>query len=254
MDEHHENQLLWVGFGGLAPVLTAMALVGLRGSMLNANVALILVSIVVVTAAGGGRAAGAAAAVGAALSFDFFHTQPYLQLQISSADDVETTLLLFAVGLIVGHIAASRRRAYRSANAGHHEISRIHRVAELAAQGEDAADVIMSAQTELTALLRLQECRFEAPPFTEPLTQLERSGTITSQLHRLQPGGLELPAEGLELPVLGRGNLLGRFVLRPTAGTGVSLEERVVAVALADQVGAVLAAPRPVAGPFLPAS
>ena len=38
---------------------------------------------------------------------------------------------------------------------------------------------------------------------------------------------------------------LGRFVLEPTPGVGVPLERRVVAVALADQVGAVLV-PRPV--------
>jgi hypothetical protein len=59
---------------------------------------------------------------------------------------------------------------------------------------------------------------------------------------RLRQGGFEIPPDGMELPVLGRGHLLGRFVLDPQPLTGVSLEERVVAVAVADQVGAVLAA------------
>ena len=43
--------------------------------------------------------------------------------------------------------------------------------------------------------------------------------------------------------MLGRGNVLGRFVLVPEPNTTVTLEQRVVAVAIADQVGAVLADP-----------
>ena len=55
--------------------------------------------------------------------------------------------------------------------------------------------------------------------------------------------GFALPADGAELPVLGRGNVLGRFVLVPEPDTTVTLEQRVVAVAIADQVGAALADP-----------
>ena len=47
------------------------------------------------------------------------------------------------------------------------------------------------------------------------------------------------PAGGVELPVLARGQHIGRFVLVPTPGHSVSLEERLVAVAIADQVAAV---------------
>ncbi len=79
--------------------------------MLNANVALVLVLVVVLAAIGGGREAGAVAAVSAALSFDFFHTVPYLTLQIDSGDDVETTLLLLGVGLAVGHLGVDARQA-----------------------------------------------------------------------------------------------------------------------------------------------
>jgi hypothetical protein len=53
----------------------------------------------------------------------------------------------------------------------------------------------------------------------------------------LARNGFELPAQGVELPVLSRGNQVGRFVLVPLLGVGVPLEDRVVAVALSDQVG-----------------
>ncbi len=45
------------------------------------------------------------------------------------------------------------------------------------------------------------------------------------------------------MPVLARGQQIGRFVLDPAPGAGVSLESRVVAVAIADQVGAALTSP-----------
>jgi K+-sensing histidine kinase KdpD len=241
-DDDRWERNLWIGIGGVVPLFVGGALVGLRNVMLNANVALVLVAAVVLVAAAGGRHAGAAAAVTAALSFDFFFTKPYLHLRIASRDDIETTVLLLVVGLLVGHVASRGRRARTSVEATRGEIKRIHRVAELGARGEDAADVVLAAGAELTALLRLRSCRFEPMPFEADLPELERNGTLATTEFHYRDGGFELPAGGVGLPVLGRGQLLGRFVLEPAPATGVTLEERVVAVALADQVGAVLAA------------
>ena len=110
------------------------------------------------------------AAVSAALAFDFFHTAPYLTLQISSDDDVETTVLLLVVGLVVGHLASVRQRRAAPRASTAEEIQRIHRVAAMADGGRHtAADMIMVAQRELTALLGLGGCQFEAFPFDHPL-------------------------------------------------------------------------------------
>jgi hypothetical protein len=59
-------------------------------------------------------------------------------------------------------------------------------------------------------------------------------------VHRLVGGEFALPTEGVELVVVGGGRQLGRFVLTPRPDVGVSLDRRVVAVALADQLGAAL--------------
>jgi hypothetical protein len=243
MDEDRSTQLWWWGIAAGAPVAVAAVLVSVRDVVLTANLALILVLVVVVVAAAGGRGSGAIAAVMAAASFDFFLTKPYLQLRIASDDDVETTLLLLVVGLLVGTVAASARRARTTAELSSSELRRIHHLADLGARGQDPVDVIAAAQAELTELLGLRACRFEAPPFPNPLDRLERTGALATHEYRSATAGLELPREGAELPVLGRGQVLGRFVLDPTPGVGVTLEQRVVAVALADQVGAVLAAP-----------
>jgi hypothetical protein len=193
---------------------------------------------------GGGRAAGAAAAVSAALSFNFFHTVPYLTLQIDSADDVETTLLLLAVGLAVGQLASYRRHPLRTGERPSDEIRRIHRVAVMGEPGRHtAADMIMAAQTELSQLLNLRSCQFEAFPFTHLLPRMERTGVVAVMEYRGPDAGFALPAEGAELPVQGRGHVIGRFVLVPQPNTSATLEQRVVAVAIADQVGAALADP-----------
>ena len=52
--------------------------------------------------------------------------------------------------------------------------------------------------------------------------------------------GLQLPAGGFAIEVLARGRPAGRFVLYPQAETGASLEDRIVAVAIVDQVGSVM--------------
>jgi hypothetical protein len=226
-----------------APWTVAAALIPVRDSTPSADHVLVLVLIVVAIAATRGRQAGAIAAVSSALAFDVIDTRPYGHLRIDARDDVETTVLLLAVGLMVGHLAARERHARRSAAASSGEIRRIYRVAAQAAKGEDPADVILSGQAELLDLLHLRDCRFEAPPFATRLERLERSGVVPYREYRRRDEGIELLRSGIELAVFGRGQLLGRFVLEPTPGTEVSLEQRVVAVAIADQVGAVLAAP-----------
>ena len=244
-DEDRLVRLFWVLIGGVGAVVLGAAMVPLRNTLSSADVALAFVVFVVVVAVAGGREAGAAAALLSALSFDFFFTKPYLHLRIATREDIVTTILLLVVGLTVGQVAALGRRARSSAEKSSGEVRRIYRVAELAAHGDDASDVIMGAQAELTALLQLRECRFEAATFDSTYERLERGGTVSGSDHRSRDSLFELPSHGVELPVLGRGQVLGRFILKPTPGTGVSLEQRVVAVAIADQVGAVLAAPTP---------
>jgi uncharacterized protein DUF4118 len=238
--------VIGVAIGIPAAVGVGAVLATARGVFEQTNAALILMIVVVVVAALGGRVAGIITALAAVVSFDFFHTRPYLSLTIDSRDDVETTILLLIAGVIVGTLASSGRRARHRASDARSEINRIHRVAEVAASGADVATVIGTAQDELRGLLTLRESRFEAMPFTEPTVRprLGRNGSIELQpvIRFARTGhraGFELPESGVDLPVLARGREVGRFVLVPTPGVPASLEERVVAVAIADQVATV---------------
>ncbi len=211
-----------------------------------------MVIVVVGAAVIGGRAGGAIAAVTSVISYDFFLTKPYLSFRIESADDIETTILLLIIGLIVGQLVTIGRRHGRAAEEAHEEITRLHRVAELAAGGARAEDLISAVESEVMALLGGTACRYEEPPFELGFVRLERNGAVGISTRRLVGDDFALPSEGIEIPVVGAGRQVGRLVLEPRRDVGVSLERRVVAVALADQLGAALA-PAVAGSPPLPA-
>jgi K+-sensing histidine kinase KdpD len=228
--------------GGFVPIVIGAALVPVRDDIEHTTSVLIMVLVVVLAAIAGGRWAGVLAAFVAAASFDFFLTQPYQSLRIDSESDIETTVMLLVIGILVGQIVVFARRNRRAADRAADEIGRLRRVAESAASGlgtDELADVV---EEELSGLLGLRECTFHREKLERELPTLERSGTISVTEHRFDPrGGFTLPAQGVELPVLGGGETVGRLVLVPEPGVGVSLDARIVAIALADQLGARLA-------------
>lgn len=229
--------------GGLLPIAVAGAMVGLRGELADTNVALVLVLIVVVTAAFGGRGPAALSAVIAAISYEFFFTRPYYSLRINDSNDVETSIILLAIGLAVGQLAVHAQRTRADANRGRDELASMRKLAERIAAGADDRELIELTASELTDLLSLVGCRYEVEATGPLLPVLERSGRIETSLRRVGVGGeLALPALGVRLPVVGGGRQVGSLVLDPDPSVGVTLEARVVAVALADQLGSALAA------------
>jgi K+-sensing histidine kinase KdpD len=87
-----------------------MFLVPVRDFLGAPNVAIILLLGVQVVAILGGRTGGIMAAVVAALSFDFFFTEPYLRLVISDRHDVITALLLLVAGVATSELGSLRVR------------------------------------------------------------------------------------------------------------------------------------------------
>ena len=110
--DRRDNWESWLAasIGGLGIVVAAMALVPLRDFLGPQNVAILLLLGVQIVAVTGGRAGGLIGAATAALSFDFFFTEPYLELVILDRLDVITAVLLFAVGWATSEITHSRRR------------------------------------------------------------------------------------------------------------------------------------------------
>src|SRR5690348_8970875 len=142
-------------------LLVAGLLVPFRDDLASANVVLVYVLVVVFGAAVGTRWSGALTAVVAAMSYDFFFTKPYQSLKIDNANDLETTLLLLAIGLIVAELVAFTRRHRAQAATRSDEIQMLQRTAELVATGANAGTVLDTVTAELTELLALIECRYE---------------------------------------------------------------------------------------------
>jgi hypothetical protein len=202
--------------------------------------ALVLVVVIVAAAALGGRFVGAVTSVAAALAFNFFHTQPYRTLSVDNREDVTTVVLLLVVGLIVGELAnlhSRRRDDAQTRTAGAHWLEQ---VAALVAGGRPVEEVWPTVQKGLIDELGLASCRFEPAPYDGQLPAVQRSGRLEGPLTWAREG-FELPAEGAQLAVEQGSHLFGRVVLKPTAGRGVSLEERRVAVALTDQLAVAMA-------------
>src|SRR5438128_5378749 len=110
MRDTQSRQAAGIAIGVLGSIGFAAVMVGVRGEIANADVALLLMVFVLAGAVIGGRTAGVLSAAAAAMAFDFFHTRPYGTLKIANRDDVMTTAILLAVGLVIGEVATWSQR------------------------------------------------------------------------------------------------------------------------------------------------
>jgi hypothetical protein len=200
----------------------------------------VLVVVVVAVAAIGNRLAGALAALSAAVWFDFFLTVPYERFTITRSADVTTAVLLLAVGLAVSQLAARARRLQVIAITDAGYLSQIRDTAELAQSSTGPDAVVDQVRDQLTGLLQLNGCRFEYGSLLGHPPRLEQDGTVVSGRTRWDVDRLGLPDEEVELRTFAGGRFLGRFMMRPAPGAAPSLQARLVAVTLANQVGAAL--------------
>ncbi len=237
--DRHRNGVVNV-LAVLLPLGVAAILVPFRSSFANTASALVLVAVIAAIAVIGNRTAGFLATLSATVWFDFFLTRPFEQFTITHRPDIETAVSLFVVGIVVTELAARNRFHHQAATQESDYVGLLYAMSELAASGAPAHDVIEWARSELVTLLHLRSCRYDGGRSERPMARIQHDGRVIhgGLLWRVDQMGL--PGPEIELQVQGRGQLLGRFVLTPTPGLPVSLQRRVVAVALADQVGSVL--------------
>jgi hypothetical protein len=155
-----------------------------------------------------------------------------------------TELLLLVVGLVVGDLAARGRTQRVAAARGRRHLALLEGVTGLAASGSDPGEVVHEAARELTRLLDLRSCVFtrEDPEVT---ARVLPDGEVRIGEVSWSTGDLGLPHRGVDLPARGGGAVLGHFVLTPVPGVPVPRDHLAVAVAVADLVGAALAARGP---------
>ncbi|WP_020574102.1 DUF4118 domain-containing protein [Actinopolymorpha alba] len=237
----------WIILAALAaPPVVCAVLAVFRESVANTNATLVLVLLVVAVAATGIRSAGIIAALSSAVWFDFFLTAPYHRFAITDQADIETTVLLLLVGAGVSELALWGRRHQASASREQGYLSGVLDTAAAVAAGQTSASVLIDhVAGQIVELLGIDDCRFVPGPSTG-LPVLQHDGTVTRNSHRVNVERDGLPTDTETAIVVQRGGATyGHFLL--TAATGIvrpSLEQRRVAVTLANQVGPALESPR----------
>jgi K+-sensing histidine kinase KdpD len=225
-----------------APIAMAALLIPWRDQLDAADGALFLVVVIVAIASTGRRLAAVVAALVSALAFDYFLTIPYESFRITNHQDLISEILLVVVGLAVGELAAQGRRHRDAASTAREHVAKLHAVTELAATGRDPALVVTSAASALRELLALRQCRFTRSDSGVASARVTPDGDVVIGTEVWSTEALGLPTRNVDLPVRSSGWVLGHFVLVPTPGVPVTGDQLRVAVAIADQVGAALAA------------
>ena len=226
--------------GAVVPFAVGAVLVPFRVTFTNAAEALVMVGVIVAVAVMGNRIAGIVASASSAIWFDFFLTPPYDRLTISHRTDLETTIAIVVVGVLVTELAARSRQHWQAANSSTAYVAMIHGVAVLAADSTPVAEIIDQTTASLVQLLSLRACRFDRALSDPPLAQIQSNGDIALVGMRWPAREFGIPGPEAEIVAKWRGRVVGRFVVTPTPGATVTLEQRIVAVAVVDVAAAYL--------------
>jgi K+-sensing histidine kinase KdpD len=220
----------------------------LGGALTTATSALVLVLVVVAAAATGDRLAGSIAAVSGAAWFDFFLTEPIHSFAIDDANDVEVAVLLVLVGAAVSEIALWGRRQQASSSARAGYLNGVMSTSHIVAGHLPTSDLINEVADNIVGLLDADACRFVShgtPAAGRAVLEPDGSVTVRGTPMDIERDGLPTMEE-TALPVRHHGVELGQFLI--TTSTRVvrpTLEQRQVAVLLANVVGAETAARLP---------
>jgi len=233
-----------VGAAAVLPFVACAVLSLFRDSIANTNAALGLVLLIVMAASTGIRAAGLVAAVSSAAWFDYFLTAPFIRFAITDRADIETAVLLVLVGAAVSEVALWGRRQQAHASRGQGYLDGVVSTAATVGAGLTSTGALVEqVGAQIVDVLEIDSCHFDADG-APVLATLNPDATLTYNGRPYNVGRLGLPTDTeIELVVQSAGVPGGRFLL--TASSGVArptLDQLRVAVALANQVGAALAA------------
>ena len=217
-----------------APVIVfavAWATASVREDMGIANVALVLASVTAVAALASARA-GLVTSIVAALSLNYFHTEPLRSLRITAGSDLVSVALLAALGLAISAITALRVRNARVLQRGVDADGARDQLRDALALGRSALQVWDISALAAAAQLALIDVRLE---------QAGRSSLPAISRQRWEPGDraenhlLVVPETGAVVH-LRAPNHDARLVLTPRAGQGPVTIDRRAAMVFADQV------------------
>jgi len=230
------------------PLVLAAAFGALREDVTATTAALVLVLVVVAAAATGFRAAGVVAALSSGAWFDYFLTEPYRSLKIDHPEDLQAAVLLLVIGLAVGEIALWGRRQQAQASRRAGFLAGVLGAADVVAAADASPDERAARVAhQVAGVLEVDECRFERLGAQRvSTTGLRPDGSVWRAGHEIDVARHGLPTDDVvALEVMHDGATLGRLALTASLATArPTLEQRRLAIVLADQLGSALACRR----------
>jgi len=220
--------------GPLLVLGIAWASTGVRDTMAIANVALVM-AVVTVAVATVSWKAGATTSIAAALSLNYFHTEPVHSLRITAQADLVAVTLLASIGIAVSIATAMRVRAFAR---NHTSITASeHRSLLATASAHDRPVVVVWTEAVQAACagMSLVDCRIEP---------LGASKLPTIARQRALPGDVTtfiLP-EGGAVVAFADPRATAQVAMKPRAGMGSLELDRRVVFAFVDQLELVLGA------------
>ena len=216
----------------VAPFVVGALMIPWRDE-LDQSTALILVMPVLLVALAGGIGPGLLAATSATVTFDVLLTRPYFGFAIHDNDDVVAAVTLLIVGAAVGTVASRLATIDTRAGARRRTIGQFTAFVHAVASGnQDDEAVVRDAATAISDILGLAGCEWISGKAPSEAPTILPDGQLMAYLSDLSEDRAQLP-DRTELPVASYDEDLGHFVLYPTSGHDVSIEERRAAAAVA---------------------
>jgi Domain of unknown function (DUF4118) len=236
---------LWIGAAVVVAMGVAVAWVPFRHHGSSVDVALVLMIAITGAGATGRRAAVAAAAISAAAGFTYFDTAPYDRFAITRAPDIVTAALLVVVGLATGELAVRLvKQRQRGDSTSANDLTRVRKAAASLAAGDELVLMIGAVAADLQRQLNLRDCTYSADPIEPGAAWVDRDGRLRRDGEPVSWLAAMSRRRVVALPVWGQGQVLGHFLLEPGLEPPAA-GQLLVAVTLADQVGAALFAQAP---------
>jgi two-component system sensor histidine kinase KdpD len=217
-----DEALVWVVTGAVGSMALAVALIPLRSLVSASNLALAFVAFTIVVAEMGGRGPALVTALVAAMSLDFFLTEPYLTLAIDKRQDVIAFVAMAGCGLIAAAFGRKRGQLSEVARRADRELDMVSRFVAHTRSGRslDALLQDLRADFRLEGLaLREEDGRLlAAAPSGAGSLPAPRSLLAADTLLAAGNERVRFGSKGMRLPEGG-----GRLTL-PTAHGNVTLD------------------------------
>lgn len=225
----------WLGatVAVVAPLVVAGGLVAVRDAIGGAASLVMVLPVLAVSVATGARAGALAALVGAA-AYGVLLTEPYYRFTIADTDDVVETVVLLAIGLVVGALSDRSRRDRSITGARGREVDAVTGFLHDLSTASEIDGVTAAAERAISTLLSARSCEWRAGYHGTVGSVLRPDGSLSTGTSAPAVGsGLDVLPAVVEIPVGTAPAELGRFVVRADPEAAVSIEERRAAVGVA---------------------